>query len=68
MYEIAEVFTTSTGKVYPSKLSLTRLESLPNDLFWFAVKEWFHFFYSIQMPEITLQALFFTECYIRVTL
>lgn len=38
-YEIAEVFTTSHGKTYPSKLSLTRLESLPNDLFWFAVKD-----------------------------
>lgn len=38
-YEIAEVFTTSQGKTYPSKLSISRLESLPTDLFWFAVKD-----------------------------
>lgn len=38
-YEIVEVFTTSTGKVYPSNMSLSRLKSLPGDLFWFAVKD-----------------------------
>ncbi|TXE11088.1 hypothetical protein [Algoriphagus aquimarinus] len=38
-YGIDEVFTSSTGKVYPLKLTVSRLESLPEDLLWFAVKE-----------------------------
>jgi hypothetical protein len=38
-YGIEEVFTSSNGKVFPLKLSVTRLETLPEDLMWFAVKE-----------------------------
>jgi len=38
-YGIDEVFTSSAGKVFPLKLSVTRLETLPGDLMWFAVKE-----------------------------
>ncbi len=38
-YGIDEVFTSSTGKAFPLKMSVTRLESLPDDLMWFAVKE-----------------------------
>jgi hypothetical protein len=38
-YEIGEVFTTSTGKTYPSKLSISRLDKLPDDLLWFAMKD-----------------------------
>jgi hypothetical protein len=38
-YGIDEVFTSSNGKVFPLKLTVTRLESLPDDLKWFAVKE-----------------------------
>lgn len=38
-YGIDEVFTSSTGKVYPLKLTVSRLESLPEDLLWFVVNE-----------------------------
>jgi hypothetical protein len=38
-YGIDEVFTSSNGKVFPLKLTVTRLENLPEDLKWFAVKE-----------------------------
>lgn len=38
-YGIDEVFTSSSGKVFPSKLTVSRLEKLPEDLLWFAVKE-----------------------------
>jgi len=38
-YGIEEVFTSINGKVLPLKLSVTRLETLPEDLMWFAVKE-----------------------------
>ncbi|SFB56482.1 hypothetical protein [Algoriphagus aquimarinus] len=35
---IDEVFTASSGKVFASKMSMTRLETLPEDLLWIAVK------------------------------
>jgi hypothetical protein len=38
-YGIEEVLTSSNGKALPLKLSITRLEKLPEDLMWFAVKE-----------------------------
>lgn len=38
-YGIDEVFTSSSGKVFPSNMFVTRLESLPNDLKWIAVKD-----------------------------
>jgi hypothetical protein len=38
-YEIEAVFTTSEGKVYPSRLTISRLDKLPDDLQWFAVKD-----------------------------
>jgi len=38
-YGIDEVFTSSNGKVLPLKLTVTRLEKLPEDLLWFAVIE-----------------------------
>jgi hypothetical protein len=38
-YGIEEVFTPAAGKVFPLKLTVTRLEKLPEDLLWIAVKE-----------------------------
>ncbi len=38
-YGIDEVFNSSTGKIYPSKMTITRLETLPDDLKWIAVKD-----------------------------
>lgn len=38
-YGIDEVFTSSSGKVFPLKLTVSRLENLPEDLLWFAVNE-----------------------------
>jgi hypothetical protein len=38
-YGIEEVFTSSNGKAFPLKLTVTRLEKLPEDLMWFAVIE-----------------------------
>lgn len=38
-YEIAEVFSAKDGKTYPSRLSLSRLDKLPDDLNWFAVMD-----------------------------
>lgn len=36
---IDRVFTSSTGKVYASELTVSRLDILPEDLLWIAVKE-----------------------------
>ncbi|MDP3470657.1 MAG: hypothetical protein Q8S14_02195 [Algoriphagus sp.] len=38
-YGIEEVFTSSTGKIYPSQMTVTRLGDLPEDLNWFALKD-----------------------------
>lgn len=37
-YETMEIFTSKTGKTYPSKITVTRLSELPGDLGWFAIK------------------------------
>ena len=36
-YEITETFTSKTGKTYPSKTRVSRLESLPDDVQWVAI-------------------------------
>jgi hypothetical protein len=37
-YGFEDVFTSSSGKVFPSKMTTTRLESLPEDLIWVQIK------------------------------
>jgi hypothetical protein len=38
-YGIDEVFTSSSGKAFPLEFTISRLESLPEGLMWFAVKD-----------------------------
>lgn len=36
-YDIVEIFTSKTGKTYPSKTLVSRLEALPDDVQWVAI-------------------------------
>ncbi|MCM4161346.1 hypothetical protein FHG64_08470 [Antarcticibacterium flavum] len=36
-YEITDVFTSKTGKTYPSKTLVSRVENLPEDIQWLAI-------------------------------
>ncbi len=38
-YEIAEIFTSQTGKTYPSKTMVRKLEIVPSDLQWQAIRD-----------------------------
>ena len=36
-YEIAEIFTSQSGKTYPSKTLVSKLQAVPDDLQWQAI-------------------------------
>lgn len=38
-YGIDQVFTSETGQVYASNFSITKLDSLPEDVSWFSIIE-----------------------------